>query len=422
VYEGTLDEQTVIIKVFSHRMHGRRHFRREARGLEQLAQRNIPAPRLLTTGRNKHGRVMVIEKIDRAEDVSTLFNRMSNAETQSLLKPVMNLLAQMHSKGVLQKDLHLGNFLWDGKRVYAMDPAQMRFFETPVGRPQSYRQLGNLATMFWDDDRSLKADLFEVYFQARGWTLDDSAIDTIEHFAKAARARGLEHTLQKTLRTCTEFVRHTSRARSGVFDRTVFEGMDVSAFMGRLNDLMENGDILKRGNSCLVSRIRLNGQEAVIKRYHYKGTLHALRHTLKGSRAKKCWLFGHRLRRLGIATAKPLAFIEQRSGGLLYESYFISEFVEGPTLYWLLKDAAACGPSAAAALEQTDRLIGQLIDNGLTHSDLKLSNMLFRDTEPVLIDLDSMQRHRWKPALTFYAKKMSAKFHRRLAALQEFTL
>ena len=415
VYEGTYEGRPVIIKVFSSRLHGQRHFKREVKGLELLAQRNIPAPRLVMTGRNRDGWILVVEKIEPAEDVLTVYNRMSEpTETCSILKPVFKQLAAMHTAGVLQKDLHLGNFLWDGETLYAMDPAQMRFESEPINSSQSYCQLGNLATMFWGYDRSLKTELFDVYFKARGWTLNNSAFDQIEKFAATARAHGLEHTLKKSLRTCTDFVRHTSATKSGVYDRSVFEGQDLTAFMEKIDDIMENGKILKRGNSSLVSRIELNGHDTVVKRYNHKGHLHSLRHTIKGSRAKKCWLLGHRLCRLDIPTAKPLAFIEQRKNGFLYQSCLITEYVEGQTLYQLLKDAEASDPSAKTALEQSNQLIQKLVDNGLTHADLKLSNILFTKTGPVLIDLDSMHRHRMHFILDFYAKKMITKFHRRL--------
>ena len=39
------------------------------------------------------------------------------------------------------------------------------------------------------------------------------------------------------------------------------------------------------------------------------------------------------------------------------------------------------------------QLFNQLAQLRLTHGDLKMTNMLIRDGEPVLIDLDGMQEH-----------------------------
>ena len=101
---------------------------------------------------------------------------------------------------------------------------------------------------------------------------------------------------------------------------------------------MQAGRILKDGNTCYVSRFLWNGQDVVVKRYNHKGFWHSLRHTLKGSRARRNWLHAHRLLWIKISTPAPLAYIEEYAGPLLWRSYFITRFVSAPTLRRMFRD------------------------------------------------------------------------------------
>ena len=82
-----------------------------------------------------------------------------------------------------------------------------------------------------------------------------------------------------------------------------------------------------------------NGKDIVVKRYNHKGFIHSLRHTIKNSRARRGWLHGHRLGMLGIATPKPLAYIEQLKEKLIWKSYLVTEYVEGQKLYDFLQNS-----------------------------------------------------------------------------------
>ena len=411
VYEGIYNERAVIIKVFSSAFHGWRHFRRELKGFHLLAARDIPSATVLEYGRDTDGHwVLVLEKIDNAGDIySTLTTPGNSADRTEILRKILCLLAQMHATGVFQRDLHLGNFLWDGTVVYALDPAQMRFYHRAIAQKQCIRQLAGLTTAFMSSLQNKKKELLDVYFQKRGWKLNDAALDQIEQFARKTKQRGIKRSQKKILRTCTQFVRHKSSHYVGMFDRGVFEHQDLSKMMAELNKSMEAGQVLKRGNTSFVSRIQLNGNDVVIKRYNHQGLWHSLRHTIKGSRARKCWLFGHRLIWLDIPTARPLAFIEQRKYGLIQQSWILNEYIEGQNIREYLSDADIDEQKRQEVLAKTNILLEKIVEHRITHGDLKATNILIHNGQPVLIDLDSMKRHRCKWLLKQYQQKMKNK-------------
>ena len=127
------------------------------------------------------------------------------------------------------------------------------------------------------------------------------------------------------MRTNKRQVRIKGAGYVAMIDRTFCEGAEPRNFIDRIDDLMAAGEILKDGRTCRISRLAWNGTEVVAKCYNHKGLVHSLRHTIKGSRARKTWLHAHRLGVLEVATPKALAYIERRKGPILWSSYSVTE-------------------------------------------------------------------------------------------------
>ena len=64
VYEGTAECGAVIVKVYRSAVQGRRHFRRDLRGVERLAERGIPTAAVAAGGRCVEGWALALEKIE----------------------------------------------------------------------------------------------------------------------------------------------------------------------------------------------------------------------------------------------------------------------------------------------------------------------------------------------------------------------
>jgi len=203
--------------------------------------------------------------------------------------------------------------------------------------------------------------------------------------------------------------------RGGTFLTDFVKADTATRLLNQIEDLMEAETVLKNDVSTRVVRCVYDGWDIVIKRYNNQGLWHALRHTIKGSRAKKCWRFGHLLTAAGIPCAAPIGVIEERHLGVIRQSYIINAFVAGPLLYVPMNDPNCSPEQRQAIIQKTERLLEKLGEHKLTHSDMKSSNMIISDGGPVLIDLDSMQQHRHKnPYFKNRYKKMLNTFHRRL--------
>ncbi len=395
VYDALWNNREVIVKVFLHKISARRHLKREWRGLSLLQKRGLSAPTPLFFGKTENdGLAMVVEKIVDSSTVLDVFNETTSLVAKlNLLGLVCEELAKQHCKGVLQKDLHLGNFLLQKEKLFTIDTAQMCFLSREVSKRRVILQLALLASILPEENVEEITRLCEKYAAASSWRFTPA--DMVVFWKKLAAHR--KHSIRKSLKKCLRTnKRHIQTARydyHAVARRDFFEKVDFTEFLQNIDELMQNGQILKDGNTCFVSRISLAGGEVVVKRYNYKGILHSIRHTLKRSRARRNWLHAHRLGMLDIPTAKPLAFIEKRRSLIVYKSYFVTEYVDGQKLSDFLQDEGLLEEQRLSMVKKVTELINKLSKHRITHGDLKHSNILVVDSKPTLIDLDSMTVH-----------------------------
>jgi tRNA A-37 threonylcarbamoyl transferase component Bud32 len=177
----------------------------------------------------------------------------------------------------------------------------------------------------------------------------------------------------------------------GVVDQDLLDAVGAEGLTVNLDEAMNRGHVLKDGSKSLVSHVTLGHAEVVIKGYHHLGLLHSIRHTLKGSRAKQAWLMANRLCGLEIPTPRPLAYIDEHQGALLWRSYFIYEYISGPGLHAVLSDPVMPEEGKRQLIDQVVAMLARLSEHGISHGDLKHTNMICQGDKVVFIDLDAMR-------------------------------
>jgi len=398
VYEAEWGKKQIILKLFSDKLRAGRHLRREWDGLELLKQKGLSSPRALFKGQTKDGyKAVAMEKI--GESVTTLeaFNKTEDREGKlSLLLAVCKEVARQHNEGVLQKDLHLGNFLLDDDRVFAIDVAQMRFHSGAVKKRKGLCKIAMLMHPFLEANEEWIEKVISNYLAIRGLDFEKSDSTFFKKRLSASKTKGMRRGLKKILRTNKRQQRVISKGFAGMFEKEFCDGAKFSEFVRQVDLLMDEGEILKNGNTCYVSRLSWNGQNVVVKRYNYKGIIHSVRHTIKGSRARRCWVNAHRLLTLNVATPKPIAYFEKRRNGILWKSYLVTEYVAGQNLHTFLRDNNVTEQQRSIIIGQVEELLDRLGSYRITHGDLKHTNILITTNGPVLIDLDGMMVHRYK--------------------------
>ncbi len=203
VYDGVWDGRSVVVKVFSHRIGAAGRLRKELEGLQRLESCGVNTPKLLFYGKTSDGRFAVVtEKIADSSTVMEVFSRAgTKAEQADLLVRLCRELAMQHTKGLLQQDLHLGNFLLDGEKIYALDPGQIRFSARAVGRTRSISLLALLARCLPADDTESVSRLAREYFAARRWSFEKADEAKLREQIKLHTRRIIRRQLRKCVRT-----------------------------------------------------------------------------------------------------------------------------------------------------------------------------------------------------------------------------
>jgi len=184
----------------------------------------------------------------------------------------------------------------------------------------------------------------------------------------------------------------------------------------QIETLLNTGQVIKDGDTCHVSRLVWNYEDVVVKRYNHKGLIHSLRHTVKKSRARKAWLHARRLGALNISTPRPVAYVEHRKGHLVWQSYLVTEYVDGRLLYDFVRDDGIPEQERFDAVRKVVKMLDELWKHGVTHGDLKHTNVLITENGPVLTDLDAMAVHRWKLLYRNRRKKDMERFLKKMNA------
>jgi len=395
VYDATWGDRRIVLKVFTKFGKALYHALREWRGLRQLEARQINAPKPLFFGRNSAGWVVATAWLEGAVTTAELWREAGIDEKKvQVLSIVARELARQHDRGVVQSDVHLGNFMVRDDEVFTLDPAMVHFRRGPIDRRRALSHVAQLLCTLPEGADPAIESVFREYAKARSWTIGPQEVEEFREEHRRRRRRTVEWGLRKFQR---ENRRHQAIRQDrwrGLADRKLSESVSLDEITAGLDEAMTRGRILKDGRTTFISRATLGGIEVVIKRYNHKGLFHALRHTLKGSRGRRNWLSANRLSLLNIPTPKPLAYIDEYRGPFLHRSYFIAEFVNGRDLYKILRDGSVPEDRKRRLIDGVVDTLNWMMHHGITHGDLKHTNILCEGDRLVFTDLDGMQVHR----------------------------
>jgi len=396
VYEGIWQRQTVIIKIFNYRIGAKGRILKEFNGLGELQKRSINVPEPHFYGRSDKGDwVMVIEKICNSPTALQLYRQASSTDRKiEIVALLFDELAKLNNAGVIQTDLHMGNFLIRDNTVFSLDAGRMKFYSAPISRAAGIKQLALLSRYIPEESRFQAETSFNRYFNLRGWKFDDADKISAEKHLKNHIKKTVRKGLKKSLRTSTRRIKIQRKGCQAVFERDFYSKINVELLLKNIDSLMQNGRILKNGRTCFVSVFDLAGVRIAAKRYNHKGFFHSARHTIKRSRARRAWLKGHLLIMLGIRTPKPIAFIESYKAVFVQQSYILTEYVAGKNLHYFLTEENPGEDKRNQITKELTDILKKMHNNKITHGDLKKSNILITENGVCITDLDAMGKHR----------------------------
>ncbi|OGT74169.1 MAG: hypothetical protein A3H44_13650 [Gammaproteobacteria bacterium RIFCSPLOWO2_02_FULL_57_10] len=390
--------QLVVAKLFFVRGRWAQHLERETQGIATIMAADIATPRLLATGVSTDDGtgVLLLQYIDNSVSVGQRWQNAAEPERDLLLHKVVALIAECHNKGLLQKDIHLDNFLMRGDDLYLLDAAaiERQSVEADGVGVDSVRSLQNLALFLAQfpvsNDTSVQS--LHAFYRARRPEADISA-DTgmFAALLRQNRLARLKVVLAKLYRETSAHICVRQWDKFVVYRREM-DSAAMREFIADPDSAIAEGRLLKKGNSSTVALIRIAGRHYVLKRYNIKNVWHGLSRLLRPSRAWVSWRNAHMLEMLGIATPTPLLMMERRLGMLRREAYFLCDHVPGEDALHLLGKEPINSPAWSRALEQFDALFQIMCDYGIVHGDMKATNFISNETALVVLDLDAMRQ------------------------------
>ena len=404
-YLARWNEKEVFVKLFFDPRHAHRHWCREKERIKALAARNLLSPTLLHAGavRDPKGYVLIVEAL---LDADTFVERWrsitSEEERQRLVRILAETLAAQHEAGILQQDLHLGNFVISGSNIYSIDAAKMRVSERAVPKRTALRNLGLLLAQFDPRYDQYASAVLANYKAHRRWPVGDHDTLFLRACVDSAREKRKQKFLAKIFRECTAFAVKKAGNVVCVYDKH-YSSSGFHKLYSDPDGFFSGHDIqyLKEGNTSTVVRISVDGTDIVIKRYNIKGVWHGIKRASRRTRASICWRNAHLLQFYGVPTPQPVAYIEQRFGPVRRRSYFVCEYVKGTNYREYFADHVVSAESRERIAQQIAEMLAVLARYRIKHGDMKATNLIIADSRTYLTDLDAMREYR--TALCFHS-------------------
>lgn len=386
----------VVVKLFFARTRWEQHVAREVQGIGLLVDAGVPTPALLGSGQCVDGRsgFVLLEYLADSESVRARWERSSTATRETLLRDVVTLIARCHALGLVQKDLHLDNFLLQGDSLTLLDAAALEQHAGDAEGVDNVNSLRNLALFFAQfplhNDPAVPA-LYAHYRVLRAGAELSPDVGVLSALLHKKRQARLKLVLNKLFRETSAHVCQQDWSRFLVHRREL-GSPGWQQFIAAPDAVMARGTLLKDGNSSTVVRLTIDGRDVVIKRYNLKSRWHSLKRLFLPTRAWHSWRNAHMLEMLGIATPAPLLLMERRIGPLRRVAWYVSAHVEGGDVQHVLQHEPVQGELWQRTLAQFQTLFTALRTYSIVHGDTKATNFLVADAALQVLDLDAMRQ------------------------------
>jgi tRNA A-37 threonylcarbamoyl transferase component Bud32 len=394
VCKGVWQKKAVYAKLFID-ARAAHYFARDLAGVSDLLSAKIFTPVLLFQGQiQSNVYILVFEAVANSLNAEQVWQKSDAKSHFNLAQGLVLEIAKHHNADLLQTDLYFKNFLVENDKIYTLDGDGIRKY-TRLSKSQSQR---NLATLFskmdvLEDDWMPK--LYEVYCAQTG--IEYSVFDEVEIWVQTQKIRrqtASHYADKKVFRQCTDVKKYALES-SRILVCREYENIN---FPGNLESLFTKKNLLKNGNTCTVALAEISGKKIVIKRYNIKNFWHGIGRAFRQTRAAVSWANAHRLKLLDVATAKPIALIENRKFGLKGKAYFLAEYINAPDVAEYFAKTRG-KTQRAEVVKNIATLFHKLYLLQISHGDTKATNIKIVANKPMLIDLDSMIQHRF--AFTF---------------------
>lgn len=410
---STWQGRAVIIKLFINNNRWKRGLLKDIAGINKLKQAKIPSPALLlqTTTADKQAGVLIIEFLQQGLSLATLFDgAKSEEEKAEILELGVKAVTDCHNAGLWQDDIHLDNFMLCAGVVYVLDGADIRGEGNGLDIDTRLNNFAMFLAQFpVSQDKQCQNLLDQYSKQASELPVEDIS-DFKERVIQARRKR-LDTYEKKLNRSTTANCCKQGSNFFYIYDRSI-HSPELERFIAEPDSFIDEQKLLKDGNSSTVAVIKIDGCNYVLKRYNIKGFWHGISRAFRPSRAHHSWRNALLLEMLGVATAHPFLYLEERVFWFFRKrAFFLCEQLEGQDLgtAWEKKELALNEKEIMALFKDLFKI---MVDYCISHGDMKATNFLLKNKALHVLDLDAMRRNASKAKFTKMFSKDLLRFRK----------
>jgi serine/threonine protein kinase len=366
----------------------------------RLEKKNLPVP--LPLGwmeKVRRGRVEESYYISEAIGSGISLVEDSGALVRSSsINELAETLRRINDSGLFHKDLHAGNFLWDGESFFLTDLHNAR-----IVRGLSLNQrLFNLAHLFhslrwaWGEEERLR--FIEKYFEEASVPFQKKE-EMLQHVHSLMNRLQKRQWRSRTKRCLKESTGFSVRREMGIryYHRRDFPLDSLKKILKEhLRLLKENPSALVKHSSEVAVSILGDAKRRVsVKHYRPVNFLDHFKECFRRSKGLKAWIAGNSLRVRGIPSLKPLALVEKRTWLGLEDSFFLMEASEAHQQLdrYILKGFKDL-QGKRLFMKTFAQWLSYLHRMDIYHKDMKSSNILASEKEGTwdfyLLDLEDL--------------------------------
>lgn len=351
-------------------------------------------------------------------------------EAVSLLDAAADFLADVHAKGLCHHDFHAGNVLVSraGTGEYSLFLIDM--VAAGFSRGFSWKQAKKDLVVWnaeWRDRVStrLRERFLIAYFlsvlsrdshfltrlprrlrkMSSIQSLESLVSPVFEEIDRESRAYSRKVDARRdrrVWRTNRDFIALNTILGKSYFATDFIDPFEVFTMQLTTGFARKDQKVVKTSSSHIVSRLKIRtrgGDYVVADKQSRKPTSlrKILRNPFRKSKAAKEWFYANAMHSRGIPTARPIGLIEAAAGPFFIQSHVLTQWLDKTVdLHAWARAVESLKPAnrrrrVTDAAQTLGRAAGNMHAKGVSHGDLKASNILVKNhkgrIEPYFIDV-----------------------------------
>ncbi|MFT6092613.1 MAG: tRNA A-37 threonylcarbamoyl transferase component Bud32 [Pseudohongiellaceae bacterium] len=395
---ASMKGEKVVAKLFFHPQAWKRKLKKELSGMQEFAQHQLATPKVLSQHSIKgSGAVILIEYLETGISLADYFSNekaVTALESQKVWSLLFNALCSCHNTGLWQGDMHLGNYMLFQDQLYLVDGGDVQQLRKPLQKARRLENIADFISQFpvsFDD----QAQWMLESYQAGYMEFSPADLGKVRPRVQSLRIQRLGGFEKKMFRSTSANRKAKTSTYHLVHSRTLQEH-DLATFIKNPDSYVKQDQMLKDGHTTTVVQASIGGIAMVLKRYNIVGVLQSIKHLFVESRAHRCWRNASMLGLLGIHTPRAYLFLEERFyWAFQRRSYFLTEKIQANNVLLQLEDANE-KVDEAKLIAAFANLFEIMYSYQISHGDMKATNFIFQEDKLYVLDLDAMQRHRFK--------------------------